>query len=327
MKVLVTGGAGYIGSHTVQALVAQGYEVVIVDTLERGHLHTRLHVPFHQGSITDAAFLEQVFEREQPNAVIHFAAYKAPGESMQEPIPYFQNNVGGSLTLFDAMLRHNVNTVVFSSSCSIFGTPTHLPVSEDASFHPESVYGESKLITETMLRWLEKTHDLKSSALRYFNASGASLDSSIGEDWTTTSNLIPLVMKAALGKAPSVKIFGNDYPTRDGTAVRDYVHVVDLAFAHVKALEQILHTRESTTYNLGTGVGNTVQEVVMGVKRISGIDFPVEYVPRRPGDPSAIWADSRKVERELGWKARYDLGTILQTAWAWHSTYPEGVQN
>jgi len=320
MKILVTGGAGYIGAHTVRELVARGYEVGIVDTLERGHLQNKFIVPFHQGSITDDAFLDAVFQHEHPDAVIHFAAYKAPGESMHEPVKYFRNNVGGSLALFDAMLRHNVNVVVFSSSCSIFGNPTHLPVSEDAPFQPESVYGESKLMTETMLRWLDKTHGLTYSALRYFNASGASLDASIGEDWTMTSNLIPLVMKVALGKAPSVKIFGSDYPTPDGTAVRDYVHVVDLAIAHVKALEQILHTRQSTTYNLGTGVGSSVQEVVMRTKHISGIDFPVEYAPRRPGDPAAVWADNRKAERELGWKAQYDLDTILQTAWKWHST-------
>ena len=325
MKVLVTGGAGYIGAHTVRELVAQGYEVVIVDSLERGHLQKLLNVPFHQGSITDEAFLDRVFQQEKPDAVIHFAAYKAPNESMHEPVKYFRNNVGGSLTLFDTMLRHNVRYVVFSSSCSIFGNPTELPVSEDARFQPESVYGESKLMTETMLKWLDKTNGLKYSALRYFNASGASFDALIGEDWTTTSNLIPLVMKVALGKSPVVKIFGNDYPTSDGTAVRDYVHVLDLAVAHIKALEQIMHTQESTAYNLGTGVGSTVQEVVTGVKRISGIDFPVEYASRRAGDPAAVWADNRKAERELGWKAQYDLETILRTAWKWHSTHPNGV--
>ena len=324
MKILVTGGAGYIGAHTVRELVSQRYEAVVVDSLERGSLHTRLHVPFYEGRITDAAFLDQVFEQERPDAVIHFAAYKAPNESMRNPISYFHNNVGGSLILFETMLRHNVTSVVFSSSCSIFGNPTHLPVSEDAPFHPESVYGESKLMTETMLKWLNTTCGLKFSALRYFNASGASLDASLGEDWTTTSNLIPLVMKAALGKAPSVVIFGSDYPTRDGTAVRDYVHVVDLARAHVKALEQLLHVQKCTAYNLGTGVGSTVQEVIMGIKRISGIDFPVEYMPRRSGDPVAIWADNRKVEQELGWKAQYGLETILQTAWTWHSAHSEG---
>ena len=325
MKILVTGGAGYIGAHTVRELVTRGYDVVIVDSLERGHLQKLLNVPFHQGSITDYAFLNNVFQTEHPDAIIHFAAYKAPGESMHEPVKYFQNNVGGSLALFDTMLRHHVRYVVFSSSCSIFGNPDELPVSENATFHPESVYGESKLMTETMLKWLDTTGGLKYSALRYFNASGASFDALIGEDWTTTSNLIPLVMKVALGKAPVVKIFGNDYATSNGTAVRDYVHVVDLAVAHIKALEQIMHTQESTAYNLGTGVGSSVQEVVTGVRRISGRDFPVEYAPRRAGDPAAVWADSRKAERELGWKAQYDLETILRTAWQWHSTHPDGV--
>lgn len=325
MKVLVTGGAGYIGSHTVRELTDRGHEVVVLDTLERGNKQS-VSVSFYQGSITDDALLDQIFEQEKPEAVIHFAAYKAPGESMSEPTKYFRTNVGGTVSLLDTMARHGVHYIVFSSSCSIFGTPQQLPVTEDAPKGPESVYGETKLMGETLLKWYDVTKGIKYSALRYFNAAGASLDNTIGEDWTRTYNLIPLVMKAAIGRSPSVSVFGTDYPTRDGTAVRDYIHVVDLAVAHVKSLEYIMRTNSSAAYNLGTGTGYTVQEVITATKRISGVDFPVEYAPRRSGDPTAIWADPRKAEQELGWKAQYSLETILETAWKWHSTHPNGYK-
>jgi UDP-glucose 4-epimerase len=321
MKVLVTGGAGYIGSHTVRELVNNGYDVVVLDTLELGNKQAIEGTPLYVGSITDDALLDRIFEQEKSEAVIHFAAYKAPGESMQEPTKYFRTNVGGTVSLLDAMVRHNVRFIVFSSSCSIFGTPEQLPVAEDAPKNPESVYGETKLMGETLLKWYDVTKKIRSSALRYFNASGAALDGSIGEDWDHTHNLIPLVMKAALGRNPSVTVFGTDYPTRDGTAIRDYIHVVDLAVAHIRALEQLVREDRSTYYNLGVGMGYTVQEVVTAAKRISGVDFKVEYGPRRFGDPAAVWADCSKAERELLWKAQYDLNTILESAWRWHSTH------
>ncbi len=319
MKVLVTGGAGYIGSHTVHELVERGYDVVVVDTLELSSKEAVQGVPLRVGSVTDEAFLESVFEQEKPDAVIHFAAYKAPGESMAEPSKYFRNNVSGLVTLLDTMVRHNVHALVFSSSCSIFGNPKQLPVSEDAPKGPESVYGETKLMGETILKWYDVTKNIRSSSLRYFNAAGASLDASIGEDWNNTHNLIPLVMKAAAGYAEAITVFGTDYSTPDGTAIRDYIHVIDLAVAHVKALEQLVKEDRSTFYNLGTGTGHSVQEVVTEAKRITGVDFKVIYGPRRPGDPAAVWADAARAEQELGWKAQYGLETILETAWRWHS--------
>ena len=324
MKVLVTGGAGYIGSHTVRELTARDYAVIVLDTLERGNKQSTLNVPFVQGDMGDAQRMDELFQQEKPDGVIHFAAYKAPGESMHEPAKYFRNNVAGTLTLIETMLKHHCYSLIFSSSCSVFGTPKQLPVTEDAPFGPESVYGESKLMVETMLRWFDKTSELRSVSLRYFNAAGASFDNKIGEDWTVTGNLIPLVMKAALGKVPSAKIFGTDYPTPDGTAIRDYIHVVDLAVAHVKALEYITQTHKSTAYNLGTGVGSSVKEVIDLTKRISGVDFKVELLPRRPGDPVSIYADSHKAQAELGWKPKYNLEDIVRTAWQWHSTHPNG---
>ncbi|HVU68451.1 MAG TPA: UDP-glucose 4-epimerase GalE [Ktedonobacteraceae bacterium] len=326
MKVLVAGGAGYIGSHTVRALLESGHEVVVLDTLELGSKQAINNVAFWQGSITDEALLDRLFAQEKPAAVVNFAAYKAPGESMQEPTKYFRTNVGGLVTLLDTMVRHDARTMVFSSSCSIFGTPRQLPVAEDAPKAPESVYGETKLMGETILKWYDVTRGLRSSSLRYFNASGAALDNSLGENWDRTQNLIPLVMKAALGVRESISVFGTDYPTRDGTAIRDYIHVVDLAEAHVKALEQLVKEDRSTAYNLGTGTGYSVQEVIDETRRISGVDFKVRYEARRPGDPAAVWADCSKSERELGWKAKYGLQTILETAWRWHSTHPNGFK-
>ncbi len=321
MKVLVTGGAGYIGSHTVYELSKSGYDVIVLDTLELGSKQAVGDAKLYEGSITDDALLERIFTNEKPAAVIHFAAYKAPGESMLVPGKYFRTNVNGTLSLLETMVRHNVRSIVFSSSCSIFGTPQSLPVAEDAPFHPESVYGESKLMCETLLKWYDRTLNVRYAALRYFNAAGASLDNTIGENWAYTQNLIPLVMKAAVGRAPSITVFGTDYPTPDGTGIRDYIYVVDLAVAHVKALEYIMSTDSSTAYNLGTGKGHSVQEVIDAAKRISGRNFKVEYGLRRPGDPAAIYADCSKAERELGWKAQYGLETILETAWKWHSTH------
>jgi UDP-glucose 4-epimerase len=329
LKVLVTGGAGYIGSHTVRELVNLNHEVIVLDSLELGHQELARAAgasKIIQGNTADTALLDNLFDQEQIGAVIHFAAYKNAGESVEKPGKYFTNNVAGTQSLLDAMLRHNVKNFIFSSSCAIFGTPQNVPVSETNNpYHPESPYGESKLMAETVLKWYDVAYGLKSINLRYFNAAGASLDGKLGEDWTVTLNLVPLVMKAALGKTPSVKVFGTDYPTPDGTCIRDYIHVVDLATAHVRALEYLQANNQSNQYNLGTGKGSSVKEVIDTTKRISGRDFKVEEIGRRPGDPVAIWADSTKAERELNWKAQYDLETIIKTAYEWHSAHADGI--
>lgn len=328
MKVLVTGGAGYIGSHTVRELVERGYEVVVLDTLEFGNrrlAETAGASKLIIGSTGDSALLDRLFAEEKPEAVLHFAAYKNVGESMKDPAGYFTNNVTGTQTLMDAMRRHGVQYIIFSSSCSVFGTPQNVPVSETNNpFHPESPYAETKFIVEEILKWYDVGYGIKSSSLRYFNAAGASLDGKLGEDWTVTLNLIPVVMKAALGQAPAVKIFGTDYPTPDGTCIRDYIHVVDLAVAHVLALEYLKKNQRSTAFNLGTGRGNSVREVIDTVRRVSGSDFKVDEVPRRIGDPVAIWADNTLARQELGWIPKYDLETIVRTAYQWHKSQLRG---
>ncbi len=327
--MLVTGGAGYIGAHTVRELVTQRHEVVVLDTMEFGNPELAEAAGAHKiikGSMADGPLLDQLFEKEAFEAILHFAAYKSAGESVQKPDKYFTNNVFGTQTLLDAMRRHNIRNIIFSSSCAIFGTPQNVPVAENNNpTQPESPYGESKLMVEKILKWYDQAYSIKSVCLRYFNAAGASLDGKLGEDWTITLNLIPLIMKAALGQAPSIKIFGTDYPTPDGTCIRDYVHVVDLAQAHVQALDFLVSHNRSAAFNLGTGQGSSIREVVETTRRVSGSNFKVEEVERRPGDPAAIWADSSKAERELGWKAQYGLATIIETAYNWHKAHPDGI--
>lgn len=324
MKVLVTGGAGYIGSHTVRLLRERGYEVVVLDSLEYGHRAAVGDTPLIQGDTADEALLRRLFHEQGTQAVIHFAAYKAAGESMEQPGRYFANNVCGSLGLLRAMQAANVRLIVFSSSCAVYGTPAHLPVGEDHPLHPESPYGESKRMVEQMLHWFDLCHGLRYASLRYFNAAGAWPDASMGEDWRMTLNLIPLVMKAALGVIPRVQVFGTDYPTPDGTAIRDYIHVVDLADAHIRALEYLAREDRSAIFNLGTGQGSSVQEVIDMARRVSGVDIPVEYTARRKGDPVAIYADNRKARQVLGWQPQYGLEEIIRHAWQWHSTHPHG---
>lgn len=326
MRILVTGGAGYIGSHTVRLLRERGADLLVLDSLELGYRTAIGDTPLVEGHIADEVLLDRLFAEHEIEAVVHFAAYKAPGESMEDPARYFANNVCGTLSLLRAMQRAGVRYFVFSSSSSVYGTPERLPVSETSALHPESPYAESKRMVEQMLHWFDACHGLRYISLRYFNAAGAAPDARIGEDPKVTLNLIPHVMKAALGQSPAVKVFGTDYPTRDGTAIRDYVHVLDLADAHLKALEYLQRHNQSEIFNLGTGSGFSVQEVIDAARRVTGVDIPVEYVGRRPGDPAVTGADRAKAQRLLGWQPRYSLDEIIRTAWQWHSTHPDGYE-
>ncbi|MFL5757388.1 MAG: UDP-glucose 4-epimerase GalE [Chloroflexota bacterium] len=327
MRVLVTGGAGYIGSHTVQALSARGHEPVVVDDLTTGHRESVPEARLIVADCGDPEAMGPILREERPDAVIHFAALKSVEESVADPARYFDHNVAKTITLLEAMDRAGVRRFVYSSSAAVYGVPDKLPVGEDAPLRPLNPYGESKRIVETMLDWIGRAGRIDYAALRYFNAAGAADDGSRGEDWSAATNLIPLVMKAALGAGPAVRVFGTDYPTPDGTAVRDYIHVADLAEAHVRAVETLVAGEHSLVLNLGTGRGASVAEVIAATARVAGRDVPVEYGPRRPGDMPAIWADSSRAERILGWRAARDLDDIVSSAWRWHSrSVPAGVR-
>jgi UDP-glucose 4-epimerase len=324
MRILVTGGAGYIGSHTACLLATRGDDVVVFDSLEHGYRQAIGDLPLVVGNTHDGKLVEQVIRDHAIEAVIHFAAYKAAGESMVRPGKYFENNVAGSLRLLEAACAAGVRKLVFSSTAAVYGTPQALPVDETAALHPENPYGESKRMVEQMLAWYDACHGLRSVALRYFNAAGAALDGENGEDPRHVANLIPLVLNVATGRAPAVKVFGNDYPTRDGTGIRDYIHVLDLATAHARALDFLAAGQPSDVFNLGTGQGASVLEVLETARRISGRAIPTEVVARRPGDPAAVFADNRKARERLGWTPRYGLEEIVATAWRWHDGHPDG---
>ena len=325
-NVLVTGGAGYIGSITVRLLCERGYSVVVLDSLEKGYREALGDTPLIEGDIRDATLLDRVFAERTFDAVIHFAASKAVNESVANPLKYFENNVGGTMALLSAMRRVGVRQFVFSSTAAVYGTPDYTPVDEAHPTRPESPYGESKLLVERMLRWLDTSGDIRSVSLRYYNAAGASLDGQMGEASAKTENLIPAVMRAILGSGPRLKLYGTDYPTPDGTCVRDYVHVLDLAEAHIKALEFLVTNERSDVFNLGTGDPSSVLEVVRAAERVSGRTVPVEYLGRRAGDPVGVWADTHKAAEILGWRAQYGLDTIIESSWRWHSTHPNGYR-
>ncbi|MDA8061768.1 MAG: UDP-glucose 4-epimerase GalE [Actinomycetota bacterium] len=324
MTILVTGGAGYIGSITARLLAERGREVLLADSLERGHRGAAGSLPLVVADVSDRGAMSRLVEAHRVDAVVHFAAYKAAGESMEQPGMYFRNNVGATAALLEAIVDAGVERVVFSSSAAVYGTPESLPVTEDAPLQPENPYGESKAIVESMLAWLGRCRPLRSVSLRYFNAAGAWPDGSLGEDWSLTANLVPVVMQALLGRRGPLEVFGTDYPTPDGTAVRDYVHVMDLAEAHLAALDYLGAGGEPCVVNLGTGVGSSVREVLDAAERASGREVPVVTAPRRPGDPVALYADNRRAAELLGWRPRYGLDEIVASAWAWHSTHPDG---
>ena len=326
MTVLVTGGAGYIGSHTVRRLRQLGRNVVVLDNLDMGFRSAVIDAPLVVGDIADEALVAKVCAEHGVDSVIHFAAHKNVGESMANPSKYWHNNVGGTVHLIDALLESGVRNLVFSSSCSVYGTPEIVPVTEAAPIDPQSVYAETKAMMEKILRWYGTTSGLRSVCLRYFNAAGASLDNVIGEDWSQSANIIPVVMKAALGLRPPVKIFGNDYPTPDGTCIRDYIHVEDLADAHVRALDYLAGDGDSIALNLGTGTGSSVLEVVRATEHVGGRQVPLEFAPRRDGDPITVFANPSLVRKTLDWVPQHGLDTIIATAWQWHSTHLDGFQ-
>ena len=324
MHVLVTGGAGYVGSHTVRLLLEGGHDVTVYDNLVYGH-HGAIPGRVIEGDLADRARLDEVFGSQRFDAVLHFAAYAYVGESVVDPAKYFRNNVAGGLSLLDAMRAHDVKRLVFSSTCATYGEPQTLPLTEDMPQHPTNPYGESKLSFERVLYWYARAYGLSSVSLRYFNAAGAALDGTLGEDHDPETHLIPLVLRLALGASPHVQVFGDDYPTPDGTCLRDYVHVLDLGAAHLQALGLLDQPGTWLAYNLGAGVGHSVREVIETCRRVTGHPIPVELAPRRPGDPPALYANNERARRDLGWELRYsDLETIVASAWAWHSSHPQG---
>ena len=328
MRVLVTGGAGYIGSQMVRQLVENKIDVVVVDSLENGHrAAVPPSVPLLVGHTGDAKFLDDVFSRYPVDAVMHFAAYLAVKESVENPSKYFRNNVAHTIELLDAMLRFNVKRLVFSSTAATYGNPTHVPIPEDHLKNPINPYGESKLMVEKMLGWFDTAYGLKSIALRYFNAAGAPLDGSFGEDHPDEPHIIPLALRAARG-GKAFQLFGDDYPTSDGTCVRDYIHVIDLCAAHLLALDALEHGHATSAYNVGTGHGYTNREVALAARRVTGADFEIKMSPRRPGDPTSLVADSTRLSHEFGWKPQYsDLDTIVHSAWMWHQEHPQGYED
>jgi UDP-glucose 4-epimerase len=327
MRILVCGGAGYIGSHMVMELLEQGKEVVILDNLEKGHRDALFGGKFYEGDIRDRKILDKVFSENKIDAVIHFAAYIEVGESMQDPLKYFNNNISGTINLLDAMKDHGVKYIVFSSTAATYGQPDSVPIFEMDKTIPTNAYGESKLTVEKILKWCDKIHGIKYTALRYFNACGAHVSGKIGENHNPESHLIPLILQVAQGKRDDIKIFGDDYDTEDGTCVRDYVHVSDLAAAHSLALDRLMRGEESAAYNLGNGKGFSVKEVIEVARKVTGHPIPAVITGRRAGDPAFLIASSEKAMKELGWKPKYNsLETIIETAWNWHKNHPNGFE-
>ena len=325
MTTLVTGGAGYIGAHTVRALQNAKRDVVVLDTLERGNEKAVMDAKLIIGDIADQRLVAKICRKYKITSVVHFAAYKAVGESMTHPMKYWQNNVSSTLKLLETLQAHDISRFVFSSSASVYGTPKSSPTTENEPTNPESVYAETKLAVENILRSLA-IDGLNSVSLRYFNAAGASSDNKIGEDWTTSQNLIPRVMRALLDDKFKFEVFGNDYATPDGTCIRDYIHVEDLAVAHVKALEYLESYGKTTVCNIGTGKGTSVKQLLEMTAVVAKREVPHTIGARREGDPVSVYADVTLANKVLGWHATQDLQSIIQSAFTWHSTHPNGFR-
>jgi UDP-glucose 4-epimerase len=324
MNILVTGGAGYIGSHVVEELCNAGENVVVFDNLSTGHrAAVDPRAEFVGGDLNDAGAVKQVFDAHAFDGVMHFASYTLVGESMQQPFLYLGDNVTNALNLLRALIDHDVKRFILSSTANLFDDPARMPIDEQERIVPGSPYGESKFIIERLLHWLDRIYGLRFAALRYFNAAGASPTAQRGEDHALETHLIPLVLQTALGLREKIVVFGDDYPTRDGSCIRDYIHVNDLAQAHILALKAL--DKGSRTYNLGNGAGYSVKEVIEAARTITGLPIQAEVGPRRPGDPATLIAGSETIKRELGWQPRFaSLESIIGTAWAWHRSHPKG---
>ena len=326
--ILVCGGAGYIGSHAVRQLIDKGEEVIIVDNLETGHedaIHPK--AKFYKVDIRDEKSLNKVFEENKIDEVIHFAANSLVGESMTNPLKYFNNNVHGTEVLLKVMVAHDVNKIVFSSTAATYGEPKNIPILESDETNPTNAYGETKLCMEKMMKWADKAHGVKYISLRYFNVAGAHVSGEIGEDHNPETHLIPLILQVPLGKREFISIFGDDYETHDGTCIRDYIHVTDLADAHILAVHKLREGSESNIYNLGSGNGFTVKEMIETARKVTGHEIPAKVCERRAGDPAKLVASSEKARRELGWVPKHEnVEDMISSAWNWHQKHPNGFE-
>lgn len=327
MSILVCGGAGYIGSHMVVELLQKGEDVVILDNFEKGHRDAVLGGKLYEGDLRDTSILDKIFTENKIEAVIDFAAYSLVGESVKEPLRYFENNIGSTINLLEAMKNHNVKYIVFSSTAATYGEPENIPILEGDKTFPTNPYGESKLAVEKILKWCDRAYGIKYTVLRYFNAAGANISGKIGEDHRPESHLIPIILQVALGQREKIMIFGDEYNTEDGTCVRDYIHVSDLASAHLLALNRLRNGGESKIYNLGNGKGFSVKEVVEVTRKVTKREIEAEIAERREGDPAVLIASSEKAKKELSWQPKYNsLETIIETAWNWHKNHPNGYE-
>jgi len=326
-NLLITGGAGYIGSHAVKVAKNFGFNPVTFDNLSMGHRWAVRDGVFVKGNLADRSKLVQTFRKYKPTAVMHFAAHISVGESVADPQKYYRDNLGNAINLFSVMLEHKVKYFVLSSTAAVYGDPVKVPMSESHPKNPVNPYGDSKFILERILNWYDQAYGLKSTFLRYFNASGADASGELGEAHNPESHLIPLILDAVAGLRKEITVFGKDYPTPDGTCIRDYIHVTDLADAHFLALKKMMKTGKSDFFNLGTGKGYSVQQVIQMTEKVTGLKVPVKVGLRRPGDPPSLVAQSQKAKKILDWKPKYsDLENILKTAWAWHQKWHSGMK-
>lgn len=326
MKILVTGGAGYVGSHAVYGLIDKGYEVVVVDNLQTGFkeaIHNE--AKFYKGDIRDSNFLDNLFQNEEIDGVIHFAANSLVGESMEKPLEYFDNNVYGTQKLLESMVRYNIKNIVFSSTAATYGEPVNIPITEDHVTNPINTYGETKRIMEKLMHWASKSYDLKYISLRYFNVAGAHSSGSIGESHNPETHLIPIILQVPLGRREFLSIFGDDYSTEDGTCIRDYIHIEDLVEAHILAIEKLINGGDSGIYNLGTGVGYSINEMLEAARKVTGHPIPSKISERRAGDPAVLVASNKLAKQELGWSPKWTkIEDIIESAWKFYENKPFG---